>query len=548
MLSLTSIQVGGMPIVTVVMLALMGLLVLIGALKGTSRGFSRQFVRFVTIIISIVICIYLSRLAANVIMVRLGEMTTGELFDMLANYGLDLRENQIASILGYLETETLNYVVAIPLALVVVPVLFTLSFVLVSALMLIVHAVLSGVFGFFKNRNNGITRLGGAMLGAVQGLLVAIVLTVPIVGLCTTMTNAINTMRLEETDPSLSLPAAEQIPGENIYSDSALDEGNNDSITSAINAYDQNLKEYVEDPTIVFAGKFGGKFLYDTLSTVKVNDTKYKMTETISEPLVKIYPQISNLKEYEWKSPTSEQQESIRNIIDALGDSQYTSSLVTDLLSATGSAYKDGALPLELPSPLNEMVGSMIDSLCYMEYNELDGTLNALADAYFLLTNENVLTALEENPQLAAELLGKKDENGKTVINRLTTILSNNNRTSNIVDSIAKISITMMTDSLEIPGDAVEVYENVKQGVVDILELNKEDFATTEEYVATIQENLDTTLAENGIELEDEVLNTMATYVSDNYSEIPDVSEITDAEINDVIFSYYEAYLASTQN
>ena len=547
MLALTSIQVAGMPIVSAIMIGLVALLALIGALKGCSRGFSRQLIRFITIIVSVVICIYLSKLLANFIMTWVQGKTAQELIDFLTSKGVKLEGNALVSLLSYLEPGTLNYVLAIPLALVVVPVIFVLSFVLVSGLMLIVHAILSGMFGFFKHRNNGITRLGGALLGTVQGVLVAIILTVPVVGLCVTVTDAVNTLRLEENDPSLSAPPIiETLPEDEIKSDAPTDGANNTSISSAIDSYDSKLKEYFENPMVVLAGNLGGKFLYDTLSTVKVNDTSYKMTETVSEPIVKIYPQIGVLKEYEWKTPTSDQQDAIKSIIGTLSDSQYTSSLVTELLSAAGNAYNSGALPLNLPSPMSDMLASTINSICYMENDELNGTLITLADAYFLLSNENILTALEENPQLAAELLGQKDEAGKTVINRLTTILSQNKRTSNIISSIAKMSISMMTESLDIPEDAVEIYENVKVGVVEILEMNKEDFATNEEYVASVQDKLDDTLTNNGIVLEEEVLNTMANYVSENYSEIPDVSEITDAEINDVIFSYYEAYLANS--
>ena len=47
-------------------------------------------------------------------------------------------------------------------------------------------------------------------------------------------------------------------------------------------------------------------------------------------------------------------------------------------------------------------------------------------------------------------------------------------------------------------------------------------------------------LTENGIEIEKEIVDGMAEYFTDNFS---DASEITDEMASDVILSYYDAYL-----
>ena len=75
------------------------------------------------------------------------------------------------------------------------------------------------------------------------------------------------------------------------------------------------------------------------------------------------------------------------------------------------------------------------------------------------------------------------------------------------------------------------------------MSIDKESYETEEEYVAEISNALDATLKSNQIELEKEIVDTMAQYVADNFS---DMEVLTDEEVCDVIIYYYDAYLKYT--
>ena len=143
-----------------------------------------------------------------------------------------------------------------------------------------------------------------------------------------------------------------------------------------------------------------------------------------------------------------------------------------------------------------------------------------------------------------SEILAKKDESGQTVLTRVISKLNSNQRTAKLVTALTKLSITVMADSFG--GNGViteETYENVKEGINEILSIEKEDYADDPDgYVNAISDSLDKTFTENGIELEQEVVDKMAEHVANNYSE---VESLTDQEINDIILSYYNAYLES---
>ena len=89
--------------------------------------------------------------------------------------------------------------------------------------------------------------------------------------------------------------------------------------------------------------------------------------------------------------------------------------------------------------------------------------------------------------------------------------------------------------------DVVAVYENLKTGLQDVTALRKDDYETDEEYKGAVSDKLDETLKGEGIELETDIIDKMADYVADNYAG----AELSDADVDDILLSYYDAYKAT---
>ena len=88
--------------------------------------------------------------------------------------------------------------------------------------------------------------------------------------------------------------------------------------------------------------------------------------------------------------------------------------------------------------------------------------------------------------------------------------------------------------------DAVP-YESIKSGInSSVLSIDKNNYEIREDYIADLSTALDSTLKDNGIEIEKQIVDEMAVYVADNFSE---VKEITDEVAIEIIFSYYDAYV-----
>ena len=494
----------------------MAILTLIGLYKGARRGFSRQLVRFITIIASVFLSVYLVRLGSTAFMAWVDGQSTSDIIEFVDSLGFPFSESFVGKLISYVDTSTANYILAIPLALVIAPVSFSLCFIVVSGLMLIVHAIVAGIFGFFKRRNNALTRFFGLLLGALQGALVSLILIAPLAGILSNATEAIEAHR-----------------------------NNTEESSTAIEYYDEYIEPFTEIPLIKASGAIGGNLIYDLLSTVTIDGVKYKMADTVATPALKISMAIENFGDFDWKSATEENERALRDIIEAFDDSDYTAILLSDVLSSFSAAYADGVVSFDLPSPLDEVVGAAVGAFGGIDKDSLPATLNTAADAYFLLSKEGVLFALEGDPDAVTDILTRKDENGETVVNKVIAILKSNERTRPIVVTLTKISVSSMANKLGTGEDTAAIYENVKSGVNETLKIKKTDYQSTEEYTAAVSASLDQTLTDNGIELEADIVDSMAQYVTDNYS---DVESVTDEELNDIILSYYDAYVDYIDN
>ena len=153
---------------TIAMLAIVGVFALFGAYKGARRGISRQVIRSVTVFAAAIISIYLTKLASSAATVWIGNRTGEEILALLQSFNLPLEGFE--ELITNLDGDTLCRLLSIPMALIVLPICFIICFLIVKLVMLIPHAILSGIFGFTKRRNNAITRLLGFVLGTAQGV------------------------------------------------------------------------------------------------------------------------------------------------------------------------------------------------------------------------------------------------------------------------------------------------------------------------------------------------------------------------------------------
>ncbi len=513
-------------IISLVVLGIFGLLTLVGALKGLSRGISRQVIRTATIIISVILSIVLVKFSYNAIFSYFEGKTIEDIVNQIssiaASYNVEINPEDFADLYNF-ETETVVYILAIPLALVVMPLAFTVSFVIISALMLIVHAIVSGILGFRKKKNNAVTRLLGMALGAVQGAFVAIVIMLPVLGIANIASDAVDTIRANENQSELEL--------------------------QIIELYDNNVKEAVDSPTVSLMSKYGGDWLYKIISTATISGEDIEMSQQV-DPVVKVYTEYaSHLAGADFTALTEENKAAINAILMELEQSNYFSPLLASVVRGGSYMLNDSEFILEMEEPLKTSVMSIISIFNTSDKTNINTDLATIRDLYFLLSDTGVLKGMTTEGTDILALLAEKGEDNKTPLSKAVDLLSENTRTKPIVGTLTKLSITMVAGA-ENAEQMDAIYESVKSGINEIVSIKRNQFDSDEEYEDAISDTIENVAVENGIltpefieenrEQVDEVLDVVSDFVAENFN---DVEEFTDEMITDLIIEYYDAYI-----
>ncbi len=493
--------------------ALVILLVAVGALAGYARGIMRQFVRSITVVISFFAAYAATMYGYHYVDMFLSDKTMGDVHAWLITFRV-VDANADVSWLYSIDVNAARELLAIPFCLVLIPLLFVVAFVIISILMLIIHKIVSALSGFKKRKNNFGTRLLGMILGAVQGAFVSAVILTPVLGISGMAKEAVGIMN-------------DYAPG--------------DRFTEVCEEkYDAYAKGISENPVILLYSKCGGSLLYEKIVTVNQNGAETNMTDLLPDG-VKIVSDGAKLWGADAKNLTRENEAAIDKILATVNSNSYFKGIVAGAVSSSSYLYVNGNLTFTVEEPFKSILDSAAAIFHTTTEDNISEDLETLSDVYFILSRDGVLTAFDKGSDEMLRVLTAKDGEGNTTVSRVVSVIRSNERTKPLVTLITKLSVTVMANQSGVSEDALSTYDNIKDGInSDILTIDKESFSTEEEYVAEVSDALDATLKENNIELEREIVDTMAQYVADNFS---DTEVLTDDMASDIIISYYDAYL-----
>jgi hypothetical protein len=209
-------------------------------------------------------------------------------------------------------------------------------------------------------------------------------------------------------------------------------------------------------------------------------------------------------------------------------------------MRGVATAIESGVVVIDLEEPVLGVMNNLMKIFTTLNEDNFATDMETILDVYFLLSKEGVLTSLTSgSTEEITSAFVKENEEGVTVIRRIIVTIQDNPHMKPLVTMLTKLSVSIMMNNVGVDnGDAV--YDSIKDGVQTVIQIDKSQYETEEEYVGAVSESLDATLKEHDIVLAPEIVDNMAQYVADNYS---DLEEISDDEVNDTILSYYEAYM-----
>ena len=497
-------------------------------LQGLRRGIFRQILHTGIMLLAAALAFFATKYLANYIFGMLETMTLEEL---LAQIGLSgSLDGETMNLLGSIDMVTLEYILALPVGVIVAPVVFMALFAVLNILFRIVYLIVRGVAHVSK-ANGGLQRLTGMLLGAVEGLIIVSILFLPF----TAITGAADEMMS-------AVAGVEENADESGDETADADEVTTDGSEMDLDAiYEEYLKPIAAHPAFELTRAIGGELVLDGLATYELAGNKINTREEFGGIMGVLLVDGANLMKADFNKLTEDDKTAMTNIVNYVDESDYMATIVAGVLNVMSDILKDQMADAGSAEGI-DFVTPMFSIFENITADEVGGVLSTFKDFYFLISDEGVLEAISsgDNDTLA-EMFTKTDAEGKTVLSKATAILNGNSRTVTLVTTLTKMTFAMMAESSEMGEEIEQVYTDVK----DKVNATVDKFAsldTREEKVDTAKTDIAAALAENEIEIEAEIVDELAEELV-SIVEKEGFTEFGEAEFNEVMLKYYDAYM-----
>lgn len=478
--------------------------IIIGALLGLVRGVKRQSLRLVSVIASAVLAYVACKLVSPYVISGVGQLQIEQIISMA---GLP---QELVNIISGIDAETLTCILALPISLIVMPLLTIPVFYLLVGIFELIHKVVCGIFGFTRKNNNLLTRIIGAVVGAAEGIILALVIIVPAAGVLSVASGAI--ADVNEKHPE-------------------------SANTKALTAMYDSYLGGVEGNAIVKLTDTAFSGVYGMFTTVNVSGVDVKTPEAINT-VACVFVKYGDLTGTNWVELSDESKANMNEIKDYLNNDPYCTMVISGVLRVAGGLKESGLIPLELEPPFDSVLNSIFDVFSTSTKDNLHYDLDTVLGIYYLLSDEGVLREAANGGDVMNALM-QLDEEGVSVFSRANELLSENERMSVVVNELVKVAVNLLLEQSGLDGDAVQTISNIKDGLTSALAIERSDYATEEEYEAAVSDSIGATLAENGIGLEESELEAVTDYV---INEMGGIENVTDADIAEFMAKYYDVY------
>ncbi len=316
---------------------------ILGFLYGLWRGFSKSLTRFFIVIAVAVATFFIVPAISNALLSAdissWGLEVEGVAVKNLQQFIVEFLSNieQVNELMNASPTFT-SFIQVVPQILLNIA-LFIVLFLLIKMLSMIIYWILSAIL-FPKKKMAGKNkhRFVGGIIGAVQGLFVAVVVLLPMFGIINLSTEAKTAINQSET----------QIAQMATTTDPSADQNTNDVI-EVIDEYSSALANNGIYKVMNGIGiiKLSNN-IFDELTTVKVqtpDSTKeYKLTTEAVE-ISRLYPYISLVTESEFNIGNNEFINKIVLLVDTAKESPLLSDIVCEIVNEAATRWTDTNIP-----------------------------------------------------------------------------------------------------------------------------------------------------------------------------------------------------------
>ena len=498
--------------------------IILGFVFGWFRGFSKSLVRFIIVLAVTVLAFFVVPSITTAVLkmdisklnINIGGVSAVTLGDLI----IDLIE-QVPIVQDLIESSpTLASVITLVPQMLANVVLFIAFFFIFKWFSMIIYWIIAGIF-FSKKKMGDKDRhkFVGAVIGTVQGFLVAIVLMVPIFGVVETSRPMVEAIRAEQTTASTSESTGEsasgftytvneegssETPGGGGSSETPGGEGSSETPgggsssetpggegsggTSEEEKNNKDIKQTVYDVTDE-TGKYVDAFdkvwivkvmkalkiqdlsvsMFDNLTTVKDRDLEVSLRNEV-KVVASAYPGLSGLIYGDADIENAETYDNVKESFDKLYASPVLSGVVSELVPKAATRWSDTSLAEEdrkfcgIAKPdfgdaaTNRVFDALLLNLATQEDSEeLKKDIDTSIDVMKLCCTSGIVTAVKHNGDLMEVLL--KDTN-KNLVSNIIDLSLNSSTLKECLPDIINLAMSKVYTALNIT-DAPEIHGNL---------------------------------------------------------------------------------------
>ena len=480
--------------------------------RGFKRGLFRQALHTGLTLLAAIIAFSAASSIGNSLVATLSEMSTAELIDTIESMTGPLGSD-VQGIISSIDLKLLDYILMMPATTIIAPIAFTALFLILNWLFRIAYFILNKLL---PAGSTLVFRLTGLAVGLIEGMLIAGCVLLPIVSITTIADDVMATVE----ESSISETAG---------------------VEEVLDAYEENFAPVSNNLAFGIVKTFGGKAALRSMATVKDGNARMDMREEMIRTVKIALIATVSFTDADMAAPNDDVKAGIDAMLDEVEDSHYLTTIVASALNSIARAIDGGHFNFELDSAYASLLNDAISVFQSTTVDTLHNDLDTVKAVYFILCDNEVLSALTTEGSDISAILTQKNANGDTVVNQVIDTLNSNVHMRPLVTSLTKLSISIICDTMSAGESSEEVYNNIKGGLnTTLTEVKKENFETEEEYREALSDSINTTLVENDINLEPDIVAGIADHVAENYG---DVDSLSDEEFNDIMLSYYDAYL-----
>ena len=487
------------------------------AIRGYGRGIIKQLFHTGFVIVSALTAFIASNFLCGKLLNLFDGRTAEDIATLIeSKIGITIPENTV-EVLSSFDLQTFEHVLMLPLGVIIMPLIFMAIFFALNLVLKTVYAVTIGFFRIGKGISR-VTKIFGLVLGAVEGVVVATMVLLPFAGIAD----------IAEDSYDMIVEANEKRGFEE---------------TEAEKTFKTYLQPFADNPALDLVDKLGSDLILDKLATFEDGDTKLNMREEVSSVIRFAFVDIPALKGTDWLALTEDDKVVIDDIVDFVSESDYKAGIVAEMLSSIerfvdilGVSDEDGSA---------DVIVAFFDVFENIDREELPDVLRTFKEFYFIASDEGALKGFASGDRAAlTTAFTKKDETGKTSLDKMTGVLKTNARTSTLVTTLTKMTITVLGQSMGLDENAITKYNDMKSQLTSTINAI-DSTKTKEEQISDVSASLTETFAKNGLTVEPGAVDNMAANIVENYA---GSDELTEEQFNDIMLNYYQANKDSIEN